>query len=135
MEVTEAMENLRTLSNQEVPQTTSSNKPVTNPESDFLVAWDLAITTYNQHTESYYLIEGGLVANSPDALFGILDNELNSFQEYRKKGEKVRRAIEPVLNMVNVFSETIGEGVAMVSNMSAQIVGMMLNFDDIRHSH
>ena len=108
--------------------------PGPNPGSECLLIWDRAISTYNHHTESYYLIEGGLGANSPDALFGILHDELNSFKEYRKKGDKVRSAIEPVLNMVNMFSETIGEGLATVRTMSAQISDTKFNFHCIRHS-
>ena len=133
-EVTDAMEILQTLSNQEAPQTTSLHTPGTNPRLDFLVIWNRAIVIYNQHTESHCLLEGGLGADSPDALFGLLDNELNSFKEYRKKGEKVRSAVAPVLNMVNVFSETIGEGLATVSTKSVHISQMMFDFDDIRHS-
>ena len=129
------MERLRTISNQEVPQTTSSNTPGPHSGLDCLVIWDRAIATYNQHTENYYLIEGGLGADSPDALFGILENELNRFKQYRKKGEKLQSAIEPVLNMVNVFSEVIREGLATVSTNSSQISETTYNFDNIRSSH
>ena len=129
------MERLRTISNQEVPQTTSSNTLGPYAGLDCLVIWDRAIATYNQHTKSYYLIEGGLEADSPDVMFGILDNELNRFKQYRKKGEKLRSTIEPVLNMVNVFSEVIREGLATVSTNSAQISETIYNFDNIRNSH
>ena len=132
--MTDAIEKLRTLSNQQVPQTTLLNTPGPNSGSECLLIWDRAISTYNHHAESYYLIEGGLGANSPDALFGILHDELNSFKEYRKKGDKVRSAIEPVLNMVNVFAETIGECLATVRTTSAQIFDTTFNFDQIRHS-
>ncbi|ETW83595.1 hypothetical protein HETIRDRAFT_312718 [Heterobasidion irregulare TC 32-1] len=89
--------------------------PDSNPGSQFHNIWKSALTKYKRDTDRDYF-EGWLGEDSPDALFRLLDDELKSFkhfQEYRKKGEKVRRAIEPVLNMVNVFSETIGEGVAM----------------------
>ena len=128
------MERLRTISKQEVPQTTSSNTPGPHSGLDCLVIWDRAIVTYNQYTESHYLIEGGLEADSPDALFGILDNELNRFKQYRKKVEKLRSEIEPVLNMANAFSDVVREGLSTVSTNSAQIFKTTYNFDNIRSS-
>ena len=129
------MEILWILSNKEVPQTTLLNTPDTNSASDFLLIWDRAILTYNQRTEGYYLVEGGLGADYPDALFGILNKELTRFKEYRKNGEKVRGAIAPVLNTANLFSETIGEALGMVSANFTQISETTFNSDDIRHSH
>ena len=133
--MTGAMEKLRTISNQEVPQTNFSNTPGPHSGLDCLVIWDRAIAAYNQHTGSYNLIEGGLEAEPPDALFRILDNELNRFKQYRKKVEKLRSEIEPVLNMVNVFSAVIREGLATVSTNSSQISETTYNFDNIRSSH
>ena len=104
------------------------------PGLQFQKIWSSAITRYNQDSERDYL-ERGLVADSPDDLFVILDKEMNRFKQYRKKGEKLRSTIEPVLNMVNVFSEVIREGLATVSTNSAQISETIYNFDNIRNSH
>ncbi|ETW83618.1 hypothetical protein HETIRDRAFT_102315 [Heterobasidion irregulare TC 32-1] len=77
-------------------------------------------TKHKQHTKRDYL-DHGLEADSPEALFRALDKELNKFKHYRKKGEKVRNAIKPVLELVNMCSEMIGQSLATASITSAQI--------------
>ena len=47
--------------------------------------------------------------------------ELNKFKEYRKNGKNIRDAIRPFLELVNISSEAIAEGIAGVSIASVQI--------------
>ena len=89
-----------------------------DPQSQFLGLWISAITRYKQDTK-YDILDGRLEANSSDALLVVIEREQEKFKEYWKKGERVRNAIKPVLELVNRFSETVGESVAMVSIASA----------------
>ena len=89
------------------------------PGLQFQEIWSSAITRYNQDTKRDYL-ERGLEADSPDALFVILDKELNRFKEYRKRGRRVRHVIRSVLELVNISSGAIGDSLATVSTMYAQ---------------
>ena len=105
-----------------------------SPESQFQNIWISAIEKYNQDTKTDPL-EGRLEANSPDALFKIIDEQLATVKDSRKIGEKVRNVIKPVLELVNAASETIGESLATVRIVSAQLFrDICLNFDDIRCS-
>ena len=91
-----------------------------SPGEQFQEIWTAAITRYNQDTKRDYF-DRGLEADSPDALFRILDKELNRFKEYRKKGKRARNAILPVLELVNISADAIGDSLATVSTTSAQI--------------
>ena len=89
------------------------------PGLQFQKIWSSAITRYNQDTKRDYL-ERGLEADSLDALFVILDKELNRFKEYRKRGGRVRHVIRSVLELVNISSGAIGDSLATVSTMYAK---------------
>ena len=101
------------------------------PGLQFQEIWSSAITRYNQDTERDYL-ERGLVADSPDDLFVILDKEMNRFKQYRKRGERVRHAIRSVLELVNLSSGAIGDSLATVSTVSAKLRRHIPDFNDIR---
>ena len=90
-----------------------------NAKLQFQEIWIAALTRYKQDTKRDYL-DTGLAADSPNALFDILDDELNKVRQYRKKGERVRNAIKPVLELVNMSSDMIGGSLATVSIASAQ---------------
>ena len=95
-----------------------SNMADIDPYSQFPDLWVSAIKRYKQDTR-YDILEGRLEADSPDALVVIIEREQEKFKEFRKKGERIRNAIKPVLELVNRFSETVGESVATVSILFA----------------
>ena len=97
--------------------------PNLNPGSQFQEVWIAALTKYKEDTERDYF-EGWPGDDSPDALFRLLDDELKSFKQYQKKQNKVRAAIQPVLELVIVSSKTIGESLATASPASTQISEM-----------
>ena len=97
--------------------------PDSNPGFQFQDIWKSALTKYKQDTDRDYF-EGWLGENSPDALFRLLDDELKSFKQYQKKQNKVRAAIQPVLELVIVSSKTIGESLATASPASTHISEM-----------
>ena len=104
-----------------------------NPESQLQDIWISAIEKYKQVTKSDPL-EGRLGVNSSDALFKILDEQLATFKDSRKIGERVHNAIKPVLDLVDTALETIGEGLTMVCNASALFFrDTCLILDDIRY--
>ena len=79
--------------------------------SQFLEIWITAIARYKQVTK-HDLLQGKLQASSPDALLDIIETEQNKFSEYRKQGHKIRDVLKPVLGLVGVLSETVGESLA-----------------------
>ena len=97
--------------------------PDSNPGSQFQDIWKSALTKYKQDTDRDYF-EGWLGEDSPDALFRLLDDELKSFKQYQKKQNKVRAAIQPVLELVIVSSKTIGESLVTASTAPAHISEM-----------
>ena len=105
-----------------------------NAKLQFQEIWIAALTRYKQDTKRDYL-DHGLEADSPDALCRVLDKELGKFKQYRKKGEKVHNAIKPVLELVNMPSETIGESLATVSIASCLDFQDRFNFGGTRHFH
>ena len=83
-------------------------------QSQFLEIWVSAMAQYKQVTK-HDLLQGRLQASSPDALLVIIETEQNKFSEYRKQGQKIRDVLKPVLGLVDVLSETVGESLSPVS--------------------
>ena len=88
--------------------------PNLNPGSQFREVWIAALTKYKEDTERDYF-EGWLGEDTPDALFRLLDVDLQGRKKYQKRRTDLRAAILPVLDLVIVSSKTIGESLVTVS--------------------
>ena len=88
--------------------------PNLNPGSKFQEVWIAALTKYKEDTERDYF-EGWFGEDTPDALFRLLDVDLQGRKKYQKKRTDLRAVILPVLDLVIVSSKTIGESLVTVS--------------------
>ena len=82
--------------------------------AQFAAIWASALEEYKRNTNKDPTLTP-LEGDSPDALLAIIDEKQRTFKHYRSKGEKIRKALKPILELVLLFSEAAGEGTALVS--------------------
>ena len=61
--------------------------------------------------------------HSPDDVLKLLEIKANEFKDYRDGNRKLINCLKPVVNVIHVFSDTLGEAVSLVSrNRSIQVL-------------
>jgi hypothetical protein len=58
--------------------------------------------------------------NSPDAILNVFRKQASTFDRFRKGDDKLMEWLSPIMNILFKFSETLGEGVGLVSICSLQ---------------
>ncbi|KAH9008467.1 hypothetical protein EDB84DRAFT_1681992, partial [Lactarius hengduanensis] len=98
----------------------SSKTPATTPsDSNFKVIFETALKEYNKKTKqdlTAHPIATQLQAcESPAAILTILQEQVDQFEQSRSGDEKLRKWLDPTINVLYAFSETLGEGVSLVN--------------------
>ncbi|KAH9005381.1 hypothetical protein EDB86DRAFT_3239970, partial [Lactarius hatsudake] len=97
----------------------SSKTPATTPSnSNFKVIFETALKEYNKKTKQDLTalpIATQLQAcDSPAAILTILQEQVDQFEQSRSGDEKLRKWLDPTINVLYAFSQTLGEGVGLV---------------------
>jgi hypothetical protein len=95
----------------------SHTHPTSVSSSNFQLIFDDALKAYEKRTKKD-LLTHPLAAqlqrcNSPSSILEVLQQELNQSQ---RRNERWTRWLDPTVRVLHVFSETLGEGVTMVSS-------------------
>ena len=53
--------------------------------------------------------------NSPDSILGVFRDQAQAFDRFRQGDDKLMASLTPIVNILFTFSETLGEGVGLVS--------------------
>jgi hypothetical protein len=99
---------------------TTSPRRTRMADPQFIDIWQKALIQYRTDT-NVVLSATDNDADSPDAVLALIDKHQKAFEAYRKKGRRVRNALEPVLCLVRSFSQVAGEGVGLVSIINRYI--------------
>jgi hypothetical protein len=85
-----------------------------NDSAHFADIWAEAIKEYKKQTKVSlkYTIED---FDSPSTVLAYISDEHEKFQEYRKKGERLRNVAQPVMIVVGKLADTAAEGISLVS--------------------
>ena len=59
--------------------------------------------------------------NSPDAVLTVLQDLVQQFDQRRTSDERLKNWLDPTVNVLYAFSDTLGEGVSLVSLSSPSI--------------
>jgi hypothetical protein len=84
-----------------------------NPNAEVTSAWLAAIQQYNLDTKSSLKLDPQ--SSSKDVLIWVKNQE-QSFKSFREKGSRIRECLDPVLNFVDTFADTVGEAASIVSD-------------------
>ena len=95
----------------------------TGPESpNFQLIFNNALKAYNKQTNNDILLHP-LAADlqacqSPSAILAVLQQQVQELGQSRTSDERLTRWLDPTVNVLFAFSETIGEGVSLVRPMT-----------------
>ena len=65
--------------------------------------------------------------DSPEAALKVFQTQAQAFSKFRHNDEKLMKWLDPIVHIVFTFSETLGEGVALVRSF----IGTILSFSDV----
>jgi hypothetical protein len=93
------------------------------PRSNYQLIFDNALEAYRRKTRNDLKKDPLLcrleTCQSPDAVLTLLRAQLLGPGESQSSGDRLTSWLDPTVNVINVFSATIGGGVALVSLMTS----------------
>ncbi|KAH9046347.1 hypothetical protein EDB83DRAFT_2317680 [Lactarius deliciosus] len=97
----------------------SSKTPATTPStSNFKVIFEKALKEYNKKTKqdltAHPLATRLQACDSPAAILTILQEQVDQFKQSRSADERLHKWLDPTINVLYAFSQTLGEGVGLV---------------------
>ena len=101
----------------------SSGKKITNlSTANFTAIFDTASNEYKtltkQDLETHPFALALENSNSPDSVVNIFRKQAQVFDKFRKGDDKLMKWLDPIVNLLFTFSETLGEGLGLVSIQS-----------------
>ena len=104
--------------NQSTASSSMSKTTQTASSSNFNVILDKALKAYKFKTKqdltTHPLSKQLYVCDSPAAILTILREQVHYFQQSRSGDERLWRWLNPTINVLYAFSETLGQGVSLV---------------------
>jgi hypothetical protein len=105
----------------------STRNQITDPStSNFTAIFDAASQEYKtltrQDLASHPFAASLQGYNSPDSILGVFRDQAEAFDKFRQGGDKLMASLTPIVNILFTFSETLGEGVGLVSLRSFYII-------------
>ena len=100
----------------QAPSTPSSSS---SSSSNFQFVFNAALDAYEKKTKNS-LLTHPLIAqlqscDSPDAILSVLQGLIQQFDQHRSSDERLRKWLNPTVNVVYAFSATLSAGVSLVS--------------------
>ena len=89
---------------------------------NFQIIFNNALKVYEKDTKNDILLHP-LAAElqacqSPSSILAVLQQQVQELDQSRTSDERLTKWLEPTVNVLYAFSETIGEGVSLVSLMT-----------------
>ena len=112
-----------------VTQMSTSSRTVDTSTSNFAAIFDAASREYKSLTKKDLATHPLAAAiegyNSPDAILNVFRKQASAFDKFRKAGDKLMEWLTPIVNILFTFSETLGEGVGLVSLHSVEYIKVL----------
>jgi len=103
-----------------------SNQTTDASTSNFTVIFEAASHEYRTRTREDLRTHPFASAlegyNSPDSILDVFRKQAIAFDKFRKGDDKLMVLLTPIVNILFTFSETLGEGVGLVSTYSSCIL-------------
>ena len=94
----------------------SQTHPMPASSSNFQVVFNNALRTYEKHTKkdllSHPLAAQLQPCDSPSAILGVLHQQVQELNQ--NSHQRLTKWLDPTVNVLYAFSETLGEGVSLV---------------------
>ena len=119
-------------------QMSTSNQTTDPSASNFAAIFDAASREYKSLTKQDLATHPLAAAiegyNTPDAILNIFRKQTSAFDKFCKGDDKLMEHLGPIVNILFTFSETLGDGVSLVSLHFLQHITVLYR-PLRRHSH
>jgi hypothetical protein len=89
---------------------------------NFQLIFNNALKAYEKHTKNNILFHPLATdiqaCQSPSAILAVLQRQVQGLDQSRTSDEGLTKWLEPTVNVLYAFSDTIGEGVTLVHRMT-----------------
>ena len=91
----------------------------TDPTVNFAAIFDAASQEYKTLTKNDLATHPFAAAiqdhSSPESILNVFRNQAQAFDAFRKGDDKLMALLTPIVNILFTFSESLGEGIGLVS--------------------
>jgi hypothetical protein len=112
---------------------TSPVNPTPSSSSNFSAILSAAVKAYEERTKKDLLdhpLASQLQAcDSPSSILVVLQSQVDDLDQSRKGDERLTRWLSPTINVLLAFSDTLGEGVSLVSVQGDIVFGIRFEGD------
>ncbi|KAH9066177.1 hypothetical protein EDB87DRAFT_692637 [Lactarius vividus] len=116
-----------------IPHTFPTTTPSRTPSYNFRVIFDAALNAYKKQTKqdlaTHPLAAQLQACNSPRAILNVLQGQVDQFNISRSGDERLKKWLNPTVNVLYAFSEVLGEGIGLVFSPAKVVfagVGVLL---------
>ena len=96
----------------------ASNQKTNLSTVNFTTIFDAASNEYKTRTKQDLQTHPFAAAfensNSPESVMNVFRKQAEAFDKFRKGDDKLMAWLSPVVNILSIFSETLGEGIGIV---------------------
>lgn len=89
------------------------------PSSNFQLIFNIAVRAYEKQTKkdllSHPLACQLQKCDTPTSILSVLQSQVEDLEQARKGDERLTKWLGPTINVLLAFSDTLGEGVSLVS--------------------
>ena len=100
----------------------TSNQTTDLSTANFTAIFDAASNEYKtltkQDLQTHPLAAEFDNSNSPDSVMSVFRKQAQAFDKFRKGDDKLMAWLNPIVNILFIFSGTLGEGIGIVSIQS-----------------
>jgi hypothetical protein len=101
------------------PMSSTFQVTATPPSSNFQLIFSTALKAYEKQTKrdllAHPLASRLQTCESLDSILSVLQGQVDDLDQSRKRDERLTKWLGPTVNVLLVFSDTLGEGVSLVS--------------------
>ncbi|KAF8476375.1 hypothetical protein DFH94DRAFT_695037 [Russula ochroleuca] len=120
----------------------SQTHPTAMSSSNFQLIFNNTLKAYERHTKkdllAHPLATQLQACNSPSSILAVLQQQVQELNRSQSSDEQLTKWLDPTVNVLYVFSETLGEGVSLVFSPAkvifAGISVLLLAAKDVRAS-
>jgi hypothetical protein len=91
----------------------------TSTSSNFQPIFNNALKAYKKHTKkdllTHPLADRLEACNLPSSILTVLQEQVQEINESQRGNERLTKWLDPTVNVLHALSETLGEGVGLVS--------------------
>ena len=95
-----------------------SQVPATSSSSNFQLIFNTALKAYEKKTKrdllAHPLASRLQACDCPSSILAVLQAQVDDLDQVRKRDERLTKWLDPTVNVLSAFSDTLGEGICLV---------------------